>query len=76
MDRVAVSRLLGELKAIISENGGDLVGHGREHVLQELPDRAPVSLFNELGHRELGCSVHAYEEIEPIVGRTVPRIVF
>ena len=52
----------------------DLAGHGLKHVLQELQGPAPVWLFNELGYRELGCSVHAHEEIEPIVGKTVPGL--
>jgi len=46
----------------------DLVGHGLKHVLQELPCGAPVGLLDELGHRELACSVNADEEIELALG--------
>jgi len=33
-------------------------------VLQELPGRLSVSRCNELGNREFGSSVNAYEQIE------------
>ena len=64
IDGVPVAGLLGELDSIIGENGVDLIGHGFQHMLQELLGRASVSLFNELGHGELTSSVYAHEEIE------------
>ncbi len=64
MDRVAVSRRLGELDTILRKNGVDLIRHGLEHVLQTLPSGAPVSLFNKLGHGELAGSIYAHEETE------------
>jgi len=63
-DRVPVPRLLCELDAIIGQDGVDLIGDGLEHVLQELPGGAPVSLLDELGHRELARAVNADKEIE------------
>jgi hypothetical protein len=51
--------LLGELNAVVRENGMDLIGHDFEHVLQELPSSAPVSFFDELGHSELAGAVNA-----------------
>ncbi len=46
----------------------DIPGDGLEHVLQELPGGAPVSLLNELGHRELARAVNADKEIELALG--------
>ena len=54
----------------------DLVGHGLKHMLQEFLGGAPVSRINELGDGELRNSVDANEQVEPIVGKTVPRTVF
>ena len=59
IDGIAVPRLLGELNAVVRENGMDLIWHGFEHVLQELPSSAPVSFFDELGHSELAGAVNA-----------------
>jgi hypothetical protein len=59
IDGIAVPQLLGELEAVVRENGIDLIGHGFEHVLQELPSSAPASFFYELGHSELGGAVNA-----------------
>ena len=64
IDGVPVPWLLRELDAVVGENGMDLVGHGLEHVLEELLGRLPVSRCNELGDRELGCPVDAHEEVE------------
>ena len=41
-----------------------LIGHGLEHMLQDLPSGAAVSFFNELGDGELGSPVDAHEETE------------
>jgi hypothetical protein len=67
-DRVPVPRLFCELDAIIGQDRVDLVGDGLEHVLQELPGGAPISLFDELGDRELAGAVNADEEIELALG--------
>ncbi len=40
----------------------DLVGHGLEQVLQELPGSLSISRFNESSDGELGSSVDAHEE--------------
>ena len=60
---VSVAGLISELNAVICENGVDLVRRGFEHVLKELPSRAPVGLFNELGHSELAGAVDTDEQI-------------
>lgn len=43
----------------------DLIWHGFEHVLQELPGRLPVSLLDDLGHGKLARAVDANEQEEP-----------
>ena len=62
IDGVAIPRLLGELNAVVGENGVDLIRNGLEHVLQELPGRLPVRLVDELGHGKLACAVDANEQ--------------
>jgi len=55
--------------AVVSENGVELIGHGFEHVLQELPCRLSVSGCNELSDGELGCPVDFDEQIKlPFAG--------
>ena len=63
-DGIPVPGLLCELDATIGKNRVDLIGHGFEHVLQELPGGLSVSRCNELGDGELGRSVNAHKEIE------------
>ncbi|MBN8816034.1 MAG: transposase domain-containing protein [Sphingomonas sp.] len=45
---VSVTGLLGELNAIVRQNGVDAVGYGFQQVLEELPSCSPVSLVDEL----------------------------
>ena len=68
VDGVAVPGLLGELDAIVSENGVDVIGHGFEQVLQELPGRLSVGCRNELGDGELGSAVDSHKEKELALG--------
>ena len=49
IDCVAVPGLLGELDAIFGQYGVDLVGHGFEQALQELPSGLSIRRFHELG---------------------------
>ena len=58
-----------QLDAIIGKNRVDLVGHGLEHVLKELPGCLSVSSCDELGNRELGCPVDADEQVKLAFGR-------
>ncbi len=51
------------LDTIVGENGVDLIGHGFDHVLQELPCGASGCLFNELGNGKLARAVDADEKI-------------
>ena len=69
IDGITVPGLLGELDAIVGQDGVDLVRHGLKHVLQELPGRLSVSCCNELSDGKLGRSVNAHKEIELAFGR-------
>ena len=64
IDGVAVPGFLGELDAVIGENGVDPIGHGFQQMLEELPGRLCVSRCNELSDDKFGRSVNAYKEIE------------
>lgn len=68
VDGVPVPRLVCELDAVIGENGMNLVGHGFEHVLKELPGRLPIGLVDELGHGELARAVDPDEQIQLAFG--------
>ena len=70
---VAVARLLGKLDAPfgfaqdrnVGQDRVDPVRHRFQQVFQEFPSRPPVSLVDQLRHRELTRAVDAYEQIEP-----------
>jgi hypothetical protein len=68
VDGVAVPGLLCELNAVIGENGVDLIGHGLEQVLKELPGSLSVSCGNELSDGELGRPVDSHKEKELSLG--------
>lgn len=59
---VSVPGLIGALEALIGQDRVDLSGNDLQQMLQELPCRPPVRLFNELGERELARSVECHEE--------------
>lgn len=61
---VSVTKLLGELNAIVRQNGVDAVGYGFQQVLEELPSCSPVSLVDQLGDRELAGAVDANEQVQ------------
>ena len=63
VDGVPVPGLLCELD-VVSENGVDLIGHGFENVLQELPGHLSVSRCTKLSDGKLGRSVNAHKKIE------------
>ena len=60
--QVPVAGLVGDLHAVVGENCLDLIGHGFEHVLQEIQCGGPVSLFVELGHSKLARVVISDEK--------------
>jgi len=45
---VPVAGLLGELDAIVREDGVDAIRHGLQQVFKELPRRSPVGLVGQL----------------------------
>lgn len=65
---VAVTRLLGELNAIVRQNSVDAVRHGCQQVFEELPGCAPVRLVDELGDRKFARAVDADEQVELAFG--------
>jgi hypothetical protein len=68
IDGVPVLWLLGELDAIIFENGMNLVGDFFDYVLQEFLGGAPVCYFYELGGRVFVGSVDCHKEMELALG--------
>ncbi len=64
MSRVAAMGLLGELGAVVGENGVDLMEHGLQQVPWELRGSFSISCRNELGESEAGCPVDTHEEKE------------
>jgi len=69
VDCVPVPQVLCDVDAVVGQDGVDLVGHGLEHVLEELPGRLSVSRGNELSDGELGRPVDTDEEKELALGR-------
>lgn len=61
---VALLRLLSELDSSVGQNGVEPIGHGFEHLLQELPSGLSVCLLDELGYGKLACAINAYEQKE------------
>lgn len=51
---VAVTKLPGELDAVVGQNGVDAVRHGLQQVFEELPCCPAISLVDQLGDREFG----------------------
>jgi hypothetical protein len=61
---------------LIGENGVDLVGNRPDQRDEEGRGGNPVGLFLHPDKGEFARAVNSYEELEPIVGKTVPRTVF
>jgi len=76
IDLVSVSGLICELDTIVSDYNVDPIWPGPEKVLEELPRSFSISFVDQLDHREPTGSVTSNREIQPIVGKTIPRIVF
>ena len=65
---VAVTRLVGELDAVVGQDRVDAVRHGCQQVFEELSRGSPVSLVDQLGDRELAGAVDADEQIQLAFG--------
>lgn len=61
---VPVSRLFGELDAIIGQDRVDVIRQGFEQVLKELPRSLAIGLFDKLGDSVVAGPINADEEIE------------
>lgn len=65
---VSVTGLLGELNAIVRQNGVDAVGYGFQQVLEELPCCPAVGLVDQLRDRELARAIDADEQVQFALG--------
>jgi hypothetical protein len=63
-----VSKLLGNLYAVVDQSRGDLSRSGLKQVLKEIPGSLPVSSCKKLSDGELGCPVASNEQIKPPFG--------
>lgn len=68
IDCVPTAGLLFELDSVIGQDRVDLIVHGFEHVLQELPGRHSVGCCDELHDGELGRPVNSDNEKELALG--------
>src|SRR6516225_6998583 len=55
---------VGELNAVVGQDGMQAVGHGRDQSLQEACGARPVGLLMELGEGELGGPINRDEQVE------------
>ena len=60
----SVTRLLGELDAIIGQDRVKLVGHNNQHLFQELARCAPGRLVTKPHHGKFRPAINGYEQIE------------
>ena len=65
---VAVTRLLGELDAVIDQNRVYSIRYGFEQVFEELPSCSPVSLVDQLRHRKLAGPLNPHEHVQLAFG--------
>ena len=65
---VPIARLVGELDAVVGQDGVDAIGHGFQQMFEKLPGRSPVCLLDELSDRELAGAVDADEQVELAFG--------
>ena len=64
IDGVSVTRLLGELDAIIGQDRVQPVGHDDQDLFQELDGRAPCCLIIKPHHGKFRRAINGYEQIE------------
>ena len=55
-------------ESVVGQDRVDAIGYGLEQLFQELSSRSPVSLVDQLRHRELAGAIDADEEIELAFG--------
>lgn len=61
---MAIAGPLGELHALVCQDRVDLVQHGFEKKLRELPGCFAIGLFNDPRDGELAGSISGHEETE------------
>jgi hypothetical protein len=69
LEGISVAGPVGELDAIIGQDGMNGVRHGRDQIAQELSGIHLTGFGIEFCEGELGCPVNRYEEIELALGR-------
>lgn len=69
LEGISITSPVGELNAIIGQDGMNGVGHGRDQIAQELGGIHFAGFGIELSECELGCSVNCNKEIELAPGR-------
>ena len=73
---VGVTRRKGELDPIVGEDRVDFVRNGLDQRDEEGRGGGSRRFRLQPNKGEFACPINANEEIEPIVGKTVPRTVF
>ena len=76
LEGMNVPVVVGELDAIVCEHDVEPVGHGCDQIAQERGSGHFPGLLVQFDIGELGGAVDGDEQVEPIVGKTVPRTVF
>ena|SRR5215203_1221407 len=61
---ILLMRLVGELNAVVGEDGVNLVRNGGNHMAQELSRDSACHLFMEFGKGKLGSAVDGNEQVE------------
>ena len=73
---VGIARREGELDAVVGQNRVDLVGNRLDQGDEKGRGGDPRGLCLQPDKGEFARPINGYEEMEPIVGKTVPRTVF
>lgn len=69
LEGISITSSVGELNAIVGQNGVNGVGHCRDQIAQELSGIHLAGFGVEFRERELGCSVNCDKEIELALSR-------
>ena len=60
----------------LGQHDADPVRHGFNKVLEKVGGGSAQGFAMKFDAGEFACPINGHEEIEPIVGKTVPRTVF
>ncbi|GAP24886.1 hypothetical protein GLF_1768 [Gluconobacter frateurii NBRC 101659] len=62
--RIAITRLLGELDAVIGQNGMNPIRDHTQEMFEEFPGCLPIGFPDELCDSEFACPIDGNEEIQ------------